>query len=146
MLIDSFLNVDAFPALERSMQFAARRQDIIAHNISNISTPNFQQADVSVGAFQASLRDAIDQRRAHSGGVTGELDLKPTREVSFTPTGALALTPTTFGQGVLFHDRNNRDLERLMQDLVENLTAYRVAGDLLRNRMQTLRSAINGRL
>ncbi len=146
MIIDTLLNVDAFPVLERSAQFAARRQDIIANNISNISTPNFQQADVSVRDFQASLRDAIDQRRARTGGVTGELNLKPSREVTITPTGALALKPTTFGEGVLFHDRNNRDLERLMQDLVENLTAFRVAGDLLRNRMQTLRSAINGRL
>jgi flagellar basal body rod protein FlgB len=47
---------------------------------------------------------------------------------------------------VLFHDRNNRDLERLMQGLAENTTTYRVAADLLRSRYDVLRTAISQRV
>ena len=47
MLIDHLLNADALPSLERTVQFAARRQELIAHNIANLSTPNFQPLDVS---------------------------------------------------------------------------------------------------
>lgn len=146
MFIDGLLNADSLPTLEKVSQFAARRQDIIAHNITNLSTPNFQPTDVSIADFRKSLADAIDQRRSRFGGVRGELEIKSSREVQIGADGRMALQPTTFGNNVLFHDRNNRDLERLMQELVENLTAFRVAGDLLKSRMQLLRSSIAGRV
>ena len=146
MFLDGLLNADSLPTLERASQFAARRQDIIAHNITNVSTPNFQPTDVSVSDFRQSLGEAIDKRRSRFDGVRGELGLRSSREVKVGADGNLALEPSTFGKGVLFHDRNNRDLERLMQDLVENLTAFRVASDLLKSRMQLLRSAIAGRI
>lgn len=146
MFLDGLLNADAMPTLERATQFAARRQDIIAHNITNISTPNFRTQDVSVEDFRKSLSEAIERRRSGSGGGAGDLDIRSTREVQIGPDGSLTLNPMTSGNGVLFHDRNNRDLERLMQDLVENLTAFRVAGDLLKSRMQLLRSSIAGRV
>lgn len=146
MFIDSLVNADALPVLERVSQFAARRQDIIAHNITNASTPNFRPKDVSVRDFQKSLSEAIDERRARTGGTRGDLPMRTTREVRLAAGGGLELRPTTFGDNILFHDRNNRDLERLMQDMVENLTAFRVAGDLLKSRLQLLKSAIVGRV
>lgn len=146
MLIDGLVNADAMPTLARSVQFAARRQEILAHNIANLSTPNFRPRDVSVAAFQASLAEAVDERRARTGGSHGELRLGSTGEVTVEAGGGLQLTPRTPSGNVLFHDRNNRDLERLMQDLVENLTAFRVAGDLLKSRMEILNTAIRERV
>jgi flagellar basal-body rod protein FlgB len=140
MFIDGLLNSGAIPSLERSVQFAARRQEIISHNIANLSTPNFQPMDVSVGGFQKALGEAVDRRRQQMGG-RGPLRLESTREVSVTGRG-LELTPQQPSGNVLFHDRNNRDLERTMQDMVENLTAFRVASDLLKGRMDLLNSAI----
>ena len=128
------------------MQFAARRQTVIQHNIANISTPNFQPTDVSVDDFREQLSAAIDERRDRFGGQRGELNLRATREVSPNSNGGLDLNPSEKGRNLLFHDRNNRDLERLMQDLVENTTMFRVASDLLRSRMQLMRSAISERV
>lgn len=146
MFIDQLTNADAMPVLERMAQFAARRQDLLAHNIANLSTPNFIPQDVSTEDFQASLKDAVDRRRDATGGVRGDLPLAPSREVSIEADGRLTLHPTSPGDNILFHDRNNRDLERLMQDLVENITAFRVAGDLLRNRIGLMQSAIAERV
>lgn len=140
MFIDGLLNSGAIPSLERTMQFTARRQEIISHNIANLSTPNFQPLDVSTHAFQKTLGEAIDRRRQQMGG-RGPLRLESTREVGVTSRG-LELTPQQPSGNVLFHDRNNRDLERTMQDMVENLTAFRVASDLLKGRMDLLNSAI----
>lgn len=142
MFIDQVLDAGAMPTLERAMQFAARRQELIAHNIANISTPNFIQRDVSVERFQAQLASAVDRRRERTGGIRGALELGSTQEVKVRPGGSLALTPTSPREGVLAHDRNNRDLERLMQDMVENMTAFRVASDLLKSQMDTLMTAI----
>lgn len=145
MFIDLVTNGDAIPVLERSIQFAARRQEVIAHNVANLSTPNFQPLDVSVPDFQASLSRAVDERRSRFGGVTGDLNFKETDEVKLSGPG-LRLEPQEASGNILFHDRNNRDLERTMQAMVENLTAFRVASDLLRTRMEQVRAAISGRV
>ena len=142
MFIDQVLDAGAMPTLARAMQFSARRQTLIAHNIANLSTPNFIQRDVSTARFQQQLAKAVEGRRARGDSAHGALELQSTREVSAGPDGSLRLTPLSPGNGLLFHDRNNRDLERLMQDMVENIMVFRVASDLLRSQMGTLMTAI----
>lgn len=134
----------AVPALEKLMSFAGQRQRLIAHNIANISTPNFRQMDVSVSGFQQALGQAIDRKRERGGA--GDLEIQETSELAVDAQGGLILRPGTTGPGVLAHDRNNRDLETLMKDLVENAATYRLASDLLRSRFEILRSAIAERV
>lgn len=141
-MIGSVTSSGALPALEKLVRFSAQRQQLIAHNIANISTPDFRQQDVSVSGFQESLRRAVQERRGRTGGMQGELRLAKTREVMEKADGRLELTPRTPDGGILFHDRNNRDIERLMQDLAENAGVFRVATDLLKNQMDQLRAAI----
>lgn len=145
-MITNMLNDGAIPTLAKAVQFAARRQELLAHNIANISTPDFRPTDVSTRDFQRSLGDAIDRRRARYGASRGDYDYRGTREVQQTSSGNLRLTPETPSANILFHDRNNRDLERSMQDMVENLTAFRVAADLLKNRMDLMNAAIRERV
>ncbi len=144
-LIDHVTNAGALPSLAWSIQFAARRQSLIAHNIANVSTPRFQHKDVSPAEFQAALREAIDERRARTSGTHGALRLESTRHIGVTDEG-LRFTPgTQAGSGVLAHDRNNRDLESLMKDLTENQAAFRVATELMRTQAGTMRAAISER-
>jgi len=151
-MIGELTNGGAMPALEMTMRFAGARHRLIAHNIANISTPDFRPVDVSVNDFQRMLGEAVDKRReggssgGGAGAAAGELMWKETRELRRAPNGGLELRPGTASSGVLYHDRNNRDTERLMQDLVENATAFRVASDLLRSRYQMLNSAIGERV
>jgi flagellar basal-body rod protein FlgB len=128
--------------LERMLQFGGERQRLIAHNIANISTPGFRPVDVSVEDFQAQLAEAVDRRRA-SG--EAELPLSDTREVEAEPD-RLILRPVPIGENILFHDGNDRSLERLMQDLSENLAAYRFAAEMMRTRLGLINTAIRERL
>lgn len=135
------------PAAEMLLKFAGQRQKIIAHNIANIDTPNFQTKDVDPQAFQEMLGDAIGKRRKKNGGAFGALEWKESAEVRKVGRGNdFKLTPTSSGGGILHHDRNDRDLERMMQDMVENATAYRVAADLLRSQRNQLQNAIAQRV
>lgn len=145
MLIDQLTNADSIPTLEAMVQFAGQRQKFIANNIANFDTPNYQPTDVSPVAFQEQLGEAVDRRRATFGGNRGVLEIASTREVERTPTG-LKLNARPSGRNVLFHDRNDRDLERTMQDLVENVAVFRVASELLRSRVDLLRQAISERV
>ncbi|MCE2966135.1 MAG: flagellar basal body rod protein FlgB [Phycisphaerales bacterium] len=142
MLFDSLTTSGSIPTLEKLYSFTASRHRLISHNIANISTPDFRQADVSVSNFQEQLRDAVARRRAETGGMHGDLTLNETSEVKPAADGRLVLTPTTPSGNILYHDRSNRDLEKLMQDLVENTMTFRMASDLLRSRFELLRAAI----
>lgn len=138
----------AIPALEMTMRFAGARHRLIAHNIANISTPDFRPMDVSTSDFQRVLGEAIDRKRESGprGSGAGELMWKETRELRRAAGGGLELRPATPSPGVLFHDRNNRDTERMLQDLVENATVFRVASDLLKSRYMMLNTAISERV
>lgn len=146
MLIRDLVTADALPTLAATMRFAARRQPLIAHNIANASTPEFRPIDVDPRGFQDALARAVDDRRRATGGVRGSLHLRDTNEFRVGADGALELTPKATGRNVLFHDRNDRDLERLMQDQVENAATFRLAATLFRSRMDLLNTAIRERV
>jgi flagellar basal-body rod protein FlgB len=145
MLIDELSNSGAIPALEMTLRFAGARQRLLAHNVANLSTPDFRPVDVSPEGFQKMLREAVEKRSERTGVEGGELPWRPTREIRRAEPGSgteIELRPATPSKNILFHDRNNRDMERTMQDLAENMGVYRVASDLLRTRFDLLRSAI----
>jgi len=146
VLISDVTNSGAMPALEQMFAFAGARQRLLAHNIANIETPGFRPLDVSVRGFQASLADAIAKRRGTTGGERGDLDLQSTAEVEQTSSGSLLLHPETPSGNILYHDRNDRDVERMMKDLAENTLTFRLTGDLIRHQNDILRAAISQRV
>jgi flagellar basal-body rod protein FlgB len=145
VFIDDVVNSGAMPSLEATLRFAGQRQRLLAHNIANWTTPNFRPVDASPAGFQKALSKAIDSRRRATGGESGELRID-SPEVKQLPGGGLVLTPRTPSQGILAHDRNNTDLERLMSDHAENQMVFRVASELLRSRIQQLRDAMAERV
>jgi len=144
-VIDGLTNGGAIPVLERMVQFAGQRHRIISNNIANLSTPDFRPVDVSVSAFRENLGRAIDARRAGHGNAGGELKIADSNEVQLHRDG-MTLTPNPSGDNILFHDGNDRDLDRTMQDLVENFMAFRAASQFMRKQFDTLNTAITGRL
>ena len=146
MFIDELLTSGSIPSLEATFRFAAQRQQIINHNIANLETPFFRPLDVSTAGFQRSLDAAIQERRAASGGMRGELPLRSNREVSWDSDGSVRLTPQTGSGQILFHDRSNNDEIRLMQANAENAAVYRITSEVLRGRYQQIKDAIAERV
>ena len=144
-MIEGLTNAGSLPVLERVMQFASRRHGLIAHNVANLTTPGFRAADVSVDAFQASLREAIDVRREDAGAAGGRLDLADSRDVS-VHDDHLQLHPEPTGRNILFQDGNDRDVERTMQDLVENFMVFRTAAQFMRDEYELINTAIRERV
>ena len=146
-MIESLTSVGAMPALEATMRFAAQRQQILAHNIANADTPDFIPLDVDPAEFQRVLGEAIDRRRAsETRGASGELNLTGSGQVKSDGRGGLTVTPGTDSRNVLFHDRNNRDLERMMQALAENTVVFRQASELMKQQVNLIRGAIAERV
>ncbi len=146
MFIDQLSNAGSLPVVEAALRFAAQRQKLIAHNIANFETPNFQPVDVSPKRFQEALAGAVQDRRRATGGMHGELAIGRSSEIEQSRDGGLILRPRTSVGGVLAHDRNSSDLERTMQAMVENAAAFRVAADLFRARAGVVKNAIAERV
>jgi flagellar basal-body rod protein FlgB len=144
-MIDSLFNCGSLPVLERVVQFTNARHQVLANNIANLSTPGFQPTELSPAGFQAALQQALDERRQSADPASAPLKMADTAQLSFGP-GGIAAQPAPAHEGILFHDGNNRDLERLMQHLAENTLTHNVAIDLMRNEFATLRTAIRGTL
>ncbi len=135
----------AIPVLERVAQFTAARHERLAHNIANLDTPYFKPADLDPGQFQSQLREAVERRRRGPRPISGRLPLKDSRDLRFHSHGIEA-RPRFNNENVMFHDRNNRDLERIMQDVAENTLAHTAALELLKGEFNLLRTAIRERL
>ncbi len=106
------------------------------------STPGFKPADLDPTVFQQSLRDAVDRRRASADPSTGPLE---GADSSSTANGG-GSNDASDNQGILFHDQNNRDLERIMQHLAENTLAHSTGIELLRDDFALMKSAISERV
>ena len=147
MSINGLTDGGALPAIEAMARFTAARQRLIASNVANLDTPGFTPLDADPEAFQAQMRRAIDARRADAPGAAhGPLALDGRGPLTADSDGRLTLDPSELRENLLFHDRNDRNLERIMQDVSENLLAFQTATQLLRNRFRTIELAISERI
>lgn len=144
-MIAGMFDSGAMPVLDRVVQFTQARHRVLTDNIANLSTPYFKPRDLSPASFQATLRDAIDQRRTRPNPTAGPLALRDTDELRFERAG-LGAHPKPSHQGILFHDQNNRDLERTMQHLAENTLMHNTAIEVMRNEFSIMLTAIRERV
>jgi flagellar basal-body rod protein FlgB len=128
MIVNRLLNQDATPVLERTLAFTEARQQLLADNIANATTPNYQQKDLSVSAFQAQLRDRVEAQSRSGPGA-----------VSFDDITTEAGNPSS---GILFHDGNNRSMEQLMTENAKNVLMHNLVVELLRRQYQTMDMAL----
>lgn len=143
-MIGGLTNAGAIPVLERTIQFSAQRHGILANNIANLSTPGFRPTDVSPDEFQKSLSSALEDQRSGRSG-SDSLNMKSTRNIKVNDD-SMTLAPQPAGDNILFHDGNDRDLDRTMQDLVENFMTFRAASQMMRKQFDSLNTAIAERV
>jgi len=144
-MIEGMFNSGSMPALERLVQFTTHRHRMLSHNIANISTPRYQPTDLDPGSFQRALGEAIDARRQRVGGMDEPLEMRDTRQLDFKEHG-IEVKPQRRNNNILFHDRNNRSLERLMQHLAENAGVHNSSLAILGNQFDMLQTAIQERV
>lgn len=144
-MINGMFSYGSMPVLERMVQFTGARQELIAHNVANLSTPYYKPADLDPAKFQSQLRDAMDKRSRKPNAMKRNLELGSTDQVRMSQ-GKMQFRPQANNENILFHDQNNRDVERTMQDLVENALAHRTSVELLKSQFDLLRTAIRERV
>lgn len=132
MFIERLMNQTNAPLVERVLNFAAARQNLIAQNMANVDTPGYRQKDLSEAQFFAMLRDRVARRSDSPPGTT-----------TFADIDAQLEHPT---KGILFHDQNNRSMEQLVTDQAKNGMLYTMAIELLRKQFTAMEMALKERV
>lgn len=123
MWIDNIVGRSNTP-LDRVIQFTEARHNVLANNIANIDTPTYKMRDLQLSKFQADLAQAIESRSVDA----------------LEPPGRMGRVD--YNQYLLFHDQNNRSIEKQMTAITENAILHNTAVELLRSRYQLLDKAI----
>jgi flagellar basal-body rod protein FlgB len=128
MFVERLLNQGPSPVLEQFLRFTDARQSLLSENIANLSTPGYIQKDLSLPAFQAKLRERLDER-----------DSAPPDSTSFDDISIDVDQPKS---NILFHDGNNRSVEQLMSDNAKNALMHSLAVELLKRQFATMEMAL----
>jgi len=143
-MIKDMFDGGAMQTLERTLQFTHERHRLMVNNIANADTVHYRSKDIDPESFQDSLRRALGDRRRTGTPTNGKLEMRDTWEMRFRE-GGIDVRPERSNQNMLFHDRNNRDLERTMQQLAENTLAHNATVEMMRNQFDMIRTAIRER-
>lgn len=142
MWVDRLLDSRTLHALELTTRFAEERQRVLAENVANIDTPDYQGRTLDAREFRQTLRRALDQPEAG-----GRLNLRGNAQVRTDGHGRLVVRPGLEpAANTLFHDGTNARMETLMADAAENGLLYNLTSSLLRARFESLNNAIRGRI
>jgi flagellar basal-body rod protein FlgB len=147
VMIAGLTHSGPIPTLERTVQFTSARHKVLTNNIANLSTPHFKPKELDPGQFQAQLREAVEARRDNPQAerTGGPLKVGDSDQLQFEKDGVNA-RPKPANDNIMFHDRNNRSLERQMQNLAENTLMHRTSITMLKNEFDLLNTAISERV
>jgi flagellar basal-body rod protein FlgB len=125
------------PALWKSMDASALRQKAISDNVANVNTPGYQRIEVS---FEAELRKAIDPNKLQGARTDpGHMEIGRPNLLALHPKAYRPDEQTQPGQ------INDVDIDMEMAKLAENQILFNADVKFLQDRVQTIRSAIQGR-
>ncbi len=129
-------------AVSLTARFAEARHAVLAENMANLDTPDFQARRLDAEDFRAALRSALKDAQSSRGAA---LILRG-RQVTSDARGGLTVKPAREpAANALFHDGTNARLEDLVADVHENSLSYDLAMNLLRRRFDGLEQVIRGR-
>ena len=144
MFISSLTERGSMPALIHLLSYTEQRHRMIAENVANWHTPGYKTKQLDPKAFQQALRRALD---AKGSDPNKPFVVRNTRQFGTAKGGYLRVTPSEKPvDNVLFHDRTNASIERMMTNLADNAMVHEAATTLLKGNFDGLRKAIRGRM
>jgi len=126
-------NTTTIPALEQTLSFAQRRQELLAGNVANIDTPDYRARDLDIGDFQNALAESIQNSERRPTGV------EPTTRDD------LYAGPRKATEQVVFHDGSDVSIEQQITEIAKNQHMHSLAVTTMRSQFALLRAAITER-
>ena len=145
MSLEGLLTRGSMPVLEQVLSFTEQRQKVLADNISNIDTVGYKMKDLDAASFNQALNDAVQRRAAR--GADAPLTMTDSRTLRWDAAGNLtAQAIESENNNILFHDDNNRFIEKQMSLMSQNGLRHNVTAEMLRGKYSLLQQAIRGQM
>jgi len=144
-MLEALLNRGSLPVLEQVSAFTELRHQVLVNNISNVDTVDYKMQDLPLAPFQEALRTAVELRDRR-GGVAA-LEMRSSGPYHWDANGHFHAEPVEVeGENLLFHDGNNRFVEKQLSEMSKNGLLHNVVNEMLRGKYEGLQTAIRGRL
>lgn len=143
------LGATTIPILEKVINFAQTRHNILAGNVANADTPGYQVRDLSVSTFRERLSEMVEAKHSRytasgsdalfgadsAGGHSGEIRYDSAmREVDDST------------RTILFHDRSDVGMEQQVLQVSKNQSMHNMAIAIMQNQVRMLNVAISERI
>jgi flagellar basal-body rod protein FlgB len=122
-------------SLERAMDFATARAEVLTQNIANVNTPNYKRMDVD---FSAILAETMAENQTPLARTNSK------HFAGITPGAAKPRIITDSSTTERF-DGNNVDVEFEMAQIAENSMYFQSLSLMWKKEMSKLKMAIEGR-
>lgn len=116
------------------LDYSSRRQQVISSNLANLETPGYRARALD---FEAVFQEEVSSGLPIQARDTRHFRARP--ELLREPVRVSTITTDALG-----NDLNNVDLDHEMSGLAENILKFSAASQLLRNKVDLLRRAIQG--
>jgi len=134
MFVNRLLNRGPTPLIEQMVKFTEKRARLLGQDITNLSTPNYVNQDLSLDRFQQLLAQQAEERdRPVQNGEQANNE---------QPMADISTKIESPSNNILFHDRNNRSVEQLMSDQAQNAMLHNMMIELLRRQFSQLQEAL----
>lgn len=122
--------------LQRALDAAQLRQNVLANNIANVDTPNFKRSDVS---FESMLQDYLQGKASLSGFRTNprHIPIGVGDDLQQLQPVVVQETDTVYSP-----NGNNVDIDSEMSQLAQNQIKYNALVTELNFKFSSLRTAI----
>jgi len=131
----NFVETQSSRILERALDQAAYRSQLLAQNIANVNTPNYKRVDLDFAKILQQASQGPD------------LEMKATHQRHLRGSGGGPTIPPTIRENstTMRVDGNNVDVEYEMAKIAENSMFYQALASSWRRGMSRLRMVIEGR-
>jgi flagellar basal-body rod protein FlgB len=155
-MISALFNSTTIPVLEQVAVFAQARHTVLAGNLANFDTPGYRVRDLPPAAFEAKLREAIDQSRSGIRQNSAALDCYTSRYATSAIDAAasaasmrsekpLAHVSRDLG-GIVYHDDSDVSIEQQVTEMTKNQSRHNLALAIMTSQFRLLQTAISERV
>ena len=126
--------------LERALDAASLREQLLVNNIANVDTPGFKRSDID---FNAALRQAMSDSSALQPAISGRRTRE--RHIVIPQGGNYAMPSMREAWFVARNDENNVSIEVENASRDQNQLLYSAAAQLYGGRMKWLSAVLDAR-
>lgn len=130
------LNSTTVPMLEKVVNFAQARHNVLAGNLANVDTPGYEVRDLSLTTFRERLGEMVEARRSPY------MDAEK-QEIKYD--SAMQEVDDSM-RTILYHDKSDVGLEQQVLEVSKNQNMHNMAIAIMQNQIRMLNVAISERV